>query len=127
MKLLALFAVVTSLTVVAIETRADDTNAVAATIGSAQVTNWIGKQVMVTGVVAQVSIRPSLIFLNFDKRYPSNLFTAIVRNKNTNEFEDLSALRGKAVSVKGEIKNYNGKPEMELTRKSQLQILGNTK
>jgi len=127
MKLFAIFALVISLTVPAIESRADDTNAVAATIGSAEASKWIGKQVIVTGVVAQVSSRPSLTFLNFDKRYPSNLFTAIVRNKNTNEFEDLSALRGKAVSVKGELKDYNGKPEMELTRKSQLKILGDTK
>jgi DNA/RNA endonuclease YhcR with UshA esterase domain len=127
MKLFALFAVAISLTVAAIESRADDTNVVAATIGSAQATNWIGKQVIVTGVVAQVRIRPSLTFLNFDKAFPSNLFTVIVRNKNTNEFESLSALRGKAVSVQGEIKNYNGKPEMELTRKAQLKLLSETK
>ena len=76
-----------------------------------------------TGVVAQVSVRPSLVFLNFDRAYPSNLFTAIIRNKNTNEFENLSALRGKAVAVKGQIRDYNGKPEMELTGKSQLEVL----
>jgi DNA/RNA endonuclease YhcR with UshA esterase domain len=127
MKLFALSAVVICLTAPPIESRADDTNAVAATIGSAEASKWIGKQVIVTGVVAQVSIRPSLVFLNFDKAYPSNLFTAIVRNKNTNEFEGLPALRGKAVSVKGEIKNYNGKPEMELTNKAQLKLLGDTK
>jgi hypothetical protein len=65
--------------------------------------------------------------LNFDKSFPSNLFTAIVRNKNTNQFESMSALRGKVVSVSGEIKNFNGKPEMELTRKSQLELLSETK
>ncbi|MCX6925998.1 MAG: hypothetical protein NT154_22740 [Verrucomicrobia bacterium] len=127
MKRFAIFTAVISLLAAAIESRADDTNAVPITIGSAQVTNWIGKQVVVTGVVAQVSIRPSLVFLNFDKSYPSNLFTAIVRNKNTNQFEGLRALGGKTVSVSGEIKNYNGKPEMELSRKSQLKILSGTK
>jgi DNA/RNA endonuclease YhcR with UshA esterase domain len=127
MKLFALFAAVTSLTFSAVESRADDTNAVAATIGSAEASKWIGKQVMVTGVVAQVSIRPSLVFLNFDKTYPSNLFTAIVRNKNTNEFEKLPSLRGKAVSVTGKIQDYNGKAEMELTRKAQLKLLSDTK
>jgi DNA/RNA endonuclease YhcR with UshA esterase domain len=127
MKLLVIFAVVLTLTAAAFQSRADDTNAVAAKIGSAEASKWIGKQVIVTGVVAQVSVRPSLIFLNFDKAYPSNLFTAIVRNKNTNEFESLSALRGKAVSVKGKITDYNGKLEMELTRKAQLKILSETK
>lgn len=123
MKLFAILAVVISLTLAAVESRADDTNTVTLTIGSAEAAKWIGKQVVVTGVVAQVSIRPSLVFLNFDKSFPSNVFTAIIRNKNTNEFENLSALRGKAVSVKGQIRDYNGKPEMELTRKSQLKAL----
>ena len=127
MKLFALFAAVTSLTFSAVESRADDTNAVVATIGSTEASKWIGKQVMVTGVVAQVSIRPSLVFLNFDKAYPNNLFTAIVKNKNTNEFESLSSLRGKAVSVTGKVLDYNGKPEMELTRKTQLKLLSETK
>ena len=127
MKLITLFAVVIGLTVPAIASRAADTNAVAATIGSAEAAKWIGKQVVVTGVVAQVSARPSITFLNFDKRYPDSPFAAIIRSKNTNEFENLPALRGKAVSVKGEIKNYNGKPEMELTNKSQLKLLSETK
>jgi len=127
MKLFALFAFAISLVFSAVECRADDTNAVAATIGSAEASKWIGKQVIVTGVVAQVSLRPSLVFLNFDKAYPSNLFTAIVRNKNTNGFENLPSLRGKAVSVTGKIQDYNGKVEMELTRKSQLKLLGETK
>ena len=127
MKLLVIFAVVLTLTPAALQSRAEDTNAVVATIGSAEAPKWIGKQVIVTGVVAQVSVRPSLIFLNFGKAYPSNLFTAIVRNKHTNEFESLSALRGKAVSVQGKIMDYNGKAEMELTRKSQLKLLSETK
>ena len=127
MKPFALFALLISIACAAFDSRADDTNAVPPTIGAAQATNWIGKQVVVTGIVAQVSVRPSLTFLNFDKRYPSNLFTAVIRNRNTNQFEDLSALRGKAVSVKGEIKDYQGRPEIELVRKSQLQLLGDTK
>lgn len=111
----------------AVESRAEDTNAVAATIGSAEASKWIGKQVIVTGVVAQVSSRPSITFLNFDKRYPESPFAAIIRSKNTNEFENLPALRGKGVSVTGKIQDYKGKPEMELTRKSQLKLLSETK
>lgn len=127
MKSFALFALLISFVYAAFDSRADDTNAAPPTIGAAQATNWIGKQVVVTGIVAQVSFRPTLTFLNFDKRYPSNLFTAVIRGRYTNEFENVSALRGKAVSVKGEIKDYRGRPEIELTRKSQLQVLGDTK
>jgi hypothetical protein len=106
---------------------ADDTNTVPATIGAAQAAKWIGKQVVVTGVVAQVSIRPSLVFLNFGKAYPNNVFTAVIRSKNTNAFENLPALKGKAVTVEGRVRDYNGKPEMELTSKAQLKVCGETK
>ena len=127
MKLFTILTVALCLTAAAIQSRADETNSIPLTIGAAQAADHIGKQVTVTGVVAQVSIRPSLVFLNFDKPFPSNLFTVIIRNKSTNEFESLPSLRGKAVSVIGKIQDYNGKPEMELTRKSQLKILTETK
>src|SRR5512136_478423 len=99
MKSFAIFATALCLTATAIPSRADETTAPAPTIGAAQAADFIGKQVTVTGVVAQVSVRPNLVFLNFDKRYPSNLFTAVIRSSHTNEFESLSALKGKAVSV----------------------------
>ncbi|HOC56961.1 MAG TPA: hypothetical protein PKI20_15195 [Verrucomicrobiota bacterium] len=102
---------------------ADTTNAPALTIGAAQAGEYIGKQATVTGVVAQVSVRPGITFLNFDRKYPSNTFAAIVRNRNTNGFENLPALKGKAVAVSGKVVDYNGKAEMELTRKSQLKLL----
>jgi DNA/RNA endonuclease YhcR with UshA esterase domain len=127
MRLFAILAAALCLTAIANQSRAAETNAIPLTIGTAQAAANIGKQVTVTGVVAQVSFRPSLVFLNFDKAFPSNLFTVIVRNKNTNEFESLSALKGKSVSVEGKVIDYNGKPEMELTRKTQLKILGTTK
>jgi DNA/RNA endonuclease YhcR with UshA esterase domain len=127
MKLFAVLTAALCLTAAAIQSRADETKAIPLTIGSGQAAANIGKQVTVTGIVAQVSIRPSLVFLNFDKAFPSNLFTVIIRNKSTNEFESLAALKGKSVSVEGKVIDYNGKPEMELTRKTQLKVLGSTK
>jgi hypothetical protein len=123
MKRFAVLAVVTSLTLIAIESRADEMNTVLFPIGSAEAAKWIGKQVVVTGAVAQVSVRSSLVFMNFDGAYPSNMFAAIIRNKNAKEFVNLSALDNKAVSVKGQIKDYKGKPEMELTGESQLEVM----
>jgi hypothetical protein len=123
MKRFAVLAVVTSLTLIAIESRADEMNTVLFPIGSAEAAKWIGKQVVVTGAVAQVSVRSSLVFMNFDGAYPSNMFAAIIRNKNTKEFVNLSALDNKAVSVKGQIKDYKGKPEMEITGESQLEVM----
>ena len=127
MKSIAILAAALCLTVAAGQGRADETNAATTvTIGAPQAAAHIGKQVTVTGIVAQVSFRPSLIFLNFSKPYPDSPFTAIIRNSHTNEFDQLSALKGKPVSVQGQVKDYNGKPEMELTSKSQLKLLSGT-
>ena len=127
MKLLSILTVALCLAATVIQSRADETNTVPLTIGTAQAAANIGKQVTVTGVVAQVSFRPSLVFLNFDKPYPNSPFTVIVRNSHTNEFDDLSALKGKSVAVKGKVIDYNGKPEIELTGKAQLKTLDETK
>ena len=105
--------------------RADETNAPALTLSAAQAGEYIGKQATVTGVVAQVSIRPSITFLNFDKKSPASPFAAIIRSRHTNQFENLPDLSGKAVAVSGKIIDYNGKAEMELTRKTQLKLLTN--
>jgi len=131
MKSITAFSLALCLTLAANHSRADETNAAAPaasiTIGAAQAAAYIGKQVTITGLVAQVSVRPSLVFLNFEKPYPGSPFAAIVRNNHTNEFEDLSALKGKSVAVNGKVKDYNGKPEIELTGKSQLKLLSETK
>ncbi len=107
------------------EAAASETSA--ATVGTADAASYTGKVAVVTGTVAQVSSRPGITFLNFDKPYPDSPFTAIIRARNSNEFENVSDLNGKAVSVEGEVKEYRGKPEVELTKKSQLKILGETK
>jgi DNA/RNA endonuclease YhcR with UshA esterase domain len=127
MKSIGILTVALCLTAAAIQSRADETNSIPLTIGTAQAAAHIGKQVTVTGVVAQVSSRPGLTFLNFDKPYPSNLFTVIIRNRSTNEFDSLAAFKGKAVAVKGKVIDYNGKPEIEVTGKAQLKTLDETK
>ena len=127
MKLLAILTVALCLAAAAIQSRAAETNTLPLTIGTAQAAAYIGKQVTVTGTVAQVSVRANLTYLNFDKRYPNNLFTAIIRSQSTNEFENMPALKGKAVAVTGKVIAYNGKPEMELTNKLQLMVLGEKK
>lgn len=127
MRPFAICTVVVCLAVAALQSHADETNAPAPTIGIAQAADYIGKQVTVTGVVVQVSARPGLTFLNFGKPYPNNVFTVIVRDRNTNQFDGLSGLKGKAVSVKGKVIEYRDKPEIELTGKSQLKLLSRTK
>jgi DNA/RNA endonuclease YhcR with UshA esterase domain len=79
----------------------------------------------VTGKVAQVTLRQSVIFLNLEKAYPDSPFTAVIFTKDTNQFGDLNFtnLMGKSVGITGFIKQYQNKPEIVVSNASQLKVL----
>jgi len=103
--------------------QADDTNgAVLAKIGATVANKHYGENAIVTGKVVEVSIRPKVVILNFEQPFPDAPFTGVIFNRSTNQFGDLSSLKGKNVEIKGAIKNYQNKPEMILTNANQLTI-----
>jgi DNA/RNA endonuclease YhcR with UshA esterase domain len=79
----------------------------------------------VTGKVAQVTFRPSVVFLNLEEPYPNSPFTAVIFTKDTNQFGDLilTNLMGKNVGITGFIKQYQNKPEIVVSNSSQLKVL----
>ena len=81
-----------------------------------------GENAIVTGKVVEVSIRPKVVILNFEKPFPDAPFTGVIFNRSTNKFSDLPSLKGKNVELQGAIKNYQNKPEIILTNASQLTI-----
>jgi hypothetical protein len=95
-----------------------------ARIGTSDTTNFYGKEMIVTGKVAQVSIRPKIIFLNMDKPYPDSPFTLVIFPAATNQFGDLRALRGMSVEATGTITNYHDRAEIVLTKSNQLKVIG---
>jgi len=103
--------------------RADDTNGAApAKIGAAAADKHYGETMIVTGKIAQVTIHPAAVFLNFEKPYPNSPFTGVIFRRFTNLFGDLSSLTNKSVEVGGMITNYQNMPEIVLTNASQLTI-----
>jgi len=92
-------------------------------IGTADAAKHYDEDVVVTGKVARVSIRPSLVFLDLDHAYPNAPFTAVIFAKSTNQFGDLPKLKQQDVEIKGKIKKYNGKPEIVLESTNQLTVL----
>ena len=64
-----------------------------------------------------------MAFLNFDKRYPDNPFTAVVFANKFADFGDLTVYKNKTVEVKGKIKEYRGKPEIIMNSTSQIKII----
>jgi len=117
----------------AIKLSAADTNAptlsktntsVLLKIGTTEADKHYDQEMIVTGRVAQVTIRPKVIFLNLDRPYPDSPFTVVIFPGEY--LADVKALDGKAVEIKGKIKNYHDKPEIVLDSTNQLTVLGST-
>jgi len=79
--------------------------------------------VIVTGKVAQVSIRPKLVYINLDKRYPESPLSCVIFARATNQFGDLKKLEGKQVEIKGMIEEYQDKPQIILNSSNQVKVI----
>jgi hypothetical protein len=111
----------------AIRLPAADTNAPAPLkIGTLAATNFYGQTMIVTGRVAQVTVRPAVTFLNLDEKFPDSPFSVVIIHGHSQFFGDANALRGKSIEVEGKIKNYKGKPEIALDSTNQLTVVGVT-
>ena len=119
----------------AIRSPAADTNAPASSniaspalikIGTLAATNYYDRMVIVTGKVVQVTIRPTVTFLNLDKKYPNSPFAIVIIHGKSSYYGDVNTLKGKSVEIRGKIKNYKDKPEIVLDSTNQLTVLGIT-
>ena len=77
---------------------------------------------IVTGKVAQVTIRPTVTFLNLDQPFPNSPFTVVMFPRPHSFYGDANALKGKTIEIKGKIKNYHDKPEIALDNTNQLTV-----
>jgi hypothetical protein len=101
---------------------AEGTDALVLKIGTADATNHYDQEMVVTGKVAQVTIRPTVTFLNLDKVYPDSPFTVVIFHGHSSFYGDANALKGKSIEIKGKIKNYHDKPEVALDSTNQLTV-----
>jgi len=118
-KLLSILAVL----IFAIKVPAADTNITTTVkIGTLDATSHYDQEMTVTGKVAEVTIRPTVTFLNLDKPFPDSPFTVVIFHGHSSFYGDANALRGKSIAIKGKIKNYHDKPEIALDDVKQLTI-----
>ena len=85
----------------------------------------IGEEQIVEGrVVGSYKLDDKAVFLNFEKPYPNQCFTAVIWESNWNKFPEnpQDYYEGKTVRVSGEIKEYKGTPEIILEDSSQIEI-----
>jgi hypothetical protein len=92
-------------------------------IKSSEAASKIGSSAVVTGYVADVTVREKVAYLNFDGKYPKNTFTAVVFADKFDYFGDLMIYKNKTVEVKGKIGQYSGKPQIILNNKSQIKVI----
>lgn len=92
-------------------------------ISTAEADQHYQQTMIVTGKVAQVSIREKLVYLNLDKKYPDTPFTGVIFARATNQFGDLKSLEGKPVEISGKIEEYHDKPQIVLNSTNQLKVI----
>ena len=87
--------------------------------------NFLGEEMIVEGKVAEVYVsKKNNVFLNFEKPYPNQCFSAVIFSKNLKNFkEDPEKFYLKKVRVLGKIKEYKGKPEIILENPNQIEVL----
>jgi hypothetical protein len=89
-------------------------------IGTADADKYYDQTMIVTGKVAQITIRPAVTFLNLDQPYPDSPFTVVIFHGTF--IPGLKSLEGKSIEIRGKIKNYHDKPEIALDSTNQLAV-----
>lgn len=97
----------------------------AATLTAEQAQQHVGQTATVCGTVASAHYaarsRGQPTFLNLDKPYPAQIFTAVIWGENRAAFGmPERALLDRRVCVTGKIRTYRGRPEMFLRKPEQL-------
>ena len=92
-------------------------------IGAAEASKFYDEDMTVTGKVAQVSIRPTVAFLNLDQAGPTSPFTAVIFQDNLAAFGDLQKFKDRSVEISGTITEYHGKPEVILGSTNQIKVV----
>mgnify|MGYP001600820361 FL=1 len=88
--------------------------------------NYIGKEKIIAGKVADsYKSKTNTVFLNFEKPYPNHCFTAVIFSSDLINFpENPQNYYGeKLIRVNGVIKEYQGKPEIILEDRSQIEVI----
>jgi len=98
--------------------------ALAASITSEEAPSHVGETATVCGTVASANYaartRGEPTFLNLDKPYPNQIFTAVIWGSDRPKFGTPESLLGKSICTTGMIKLYHGRPEIIIHDPSQL-------
>ena len=94
-------------------------------VGACNAGNYYGKEMIVEGkIVAAYRSKTNTIFLNFEKPYPNQCFTGVIFSSDQYKFvqNPENYYLNQTVRIKGQIKEYQGKPEIILKAPDQIEI-----
>ncbi|MBU4204934.1 thermonuclease family protein [Patescibacteria group bacterium] len=94
-------------------------------IGACSAGNYYGREVIVEGKIADAYCsKTNTVFLNFEKPYPNHCFVGVIFSSDQYKFvqNPENYYSNKNVRIRGEIKEYQGKPEIILNDPSQIEI-----
>jgi hypothetical protein len=83
----------------------------------------VGETVTVEDKVAEVNKTDRIIRLNLGAKFPKQELTLVIFPDNFAKFEDVEKLADKTVRASGRITEYQGRPQIVLTDKGQLQAV----
>jgi DNA/RNA endonuclease YhcR with UshA esterase domain len=87
--------------------------------------HYVGKEVVVHGRVVSVTMSPvGTAYINFGGEYPNQQFAGyIAAGSKVMSRKRLTMLSEKTVSITGTIELYKGKPEINIIRADQIEVL----
>lgn len=126
----ALGAGVVALVVVAVlVARLDGGGPAGAWIPAAEAVRHVGERGTVCGEVASTRYAPTAngepTFLNLDRPYPNQVFTALIWGEDRPRFDRAPEehLRGRRICVTGKITEYRGTPQIVVRRSNQIDVV----
>lgn len=92
-------------------------------VNACEAIEHLNEEAIVEGKIAEVYVsKNNNAFLNFEKPYPNQCFTAVIFSHYLDKFKNLKDYEGNVVRVKGKIKEYKGKAEIILKDPNQIEI-----
>jgi hypothetical protein len=98
------------------------------TVDAHEATEYIGKVMVVCGVVASSDYREDIggqpTFLNLDRPYPDQTFTAVIWRRDLNKWHVSPHLyySGRSICVTGRIEEHNDNPQIIVSSPDQISI-----
>ena len=87
---------------------------------------YLGKEIIVEGKIVDSFwySKSNTVFLNFEKPYPNQCFTAVIFKSSLDKFMENPEkyYLKKTVRIFGKVKEYNGRPEIILETPAQIEI-----